>query len=229
MCGRFVSTPDTALLAAHFALDVVDTVSFGERYNVAPTQPVYTVVEREGVRRLLGARWGFVPPWADQITGRTPINARAETVATSPMFRQSFAKRRCIVPADGYYEWQPQPQTSEEQRPHKQPWYIQPDTDRMFAFAGIWTTWRDPTADAQTVVSCAILTTAAIGAVAAIHDRMPVTLPQASWSEWLSVNTDAQRLRDLTAGKAAPRLRAHSVSTRVNSPRNDGALLIAPA
>lgn len=227
MCGRFVSTADTALLAAHFALDEIDTVSLGERYNVAPTQSVYTVVEHAGVRRLFGARWGFVPPWAEKITGRTPINARAETVATSPMFRQSFAKRRCLIPADGYYEWQPQ--TSEGQRPYKQPWYIKPDADDLLAFAGIWTTWHDPAGDGRTVVSCAILTTAALGSVAAIHDRMPVMLSQASFSQWLSASTDTQRLYDLTTGEQARRLRAYPVSTRVNSPHNEGALLIAPA
>lgn len=228
MCGRFVSTPGISLLAAHFAVDTVDTSSLGERYNVAPSQPVYTVVEHDGVRRLANARWGFVPPWAKRITGRTPINARVETVDTSPMFRNSFATRRCLIPADGYYEWQPQAPTSDSPRPFKQPWYIAPADDNLLAFAGIWTTWHDPAAGGRPVVSCAILTTAAIDTVADVHNRMPVMLPQAAWNQWLSQQTGPPHLRELAATTAAPRLHAYPVSTRVNSPRNDGVLLIEP-
>lgn len=227
MCGRYVSVSTPEQLVAHFEVDEVRTDSLGERYNVAPSLDVYAVVDAEGRRRLGTLRWGFVPYWADSLRDTpVPINARIEGVADSGMFARAFRRRRCILPADGFYEWREREGSS-----RKQPYYIHDPGDRPLALAGIWTAWRDPTAgpDPEPIYSCAIVTTRARGPIGDIHPRMPVMLPDRLWTEWLTADPDeAPHLQETVAALDAPRLEAHTITTRVNNVRNDGAELLEP-
>lgn len=227
MCGRYLSLSNPEQLAERFEVDEVRTEPLAERYNVAPTQEIYAVIERSGRRRLGTLRWGFVPPWAEQLRGtRQPINARIESVATSRMFATSFAQRRCLLPADGFYEWQ---ERGEGRR--KQPYLLRDPDATPLAFAGIWTVWRPPDdADADPLFTTAIVTTAAEGVMADLHDRMPLVLPPALWSEWLTASPEAApHLVDTVASLGPPRLTATPISDRVNSVRNEGPELLEPA
>jgi putative SOS response-associated peptidase YedK len=226
MCGRYVSVSTPEQLAEAFGIDEIRTESKGERYNVAPTLDVYSVIEHDGQRRLGTLRWGFLPHWAKSLKDRAPINVRVETIHEKRMFRSAFEKRRCILPADGFYEWQ-----EREGHSRKQPWFIHDPDDRPLAFAGIWTVWRGPEADDDTepVYSCAIVTTDAQGRMADLHDRMPVMLPERLWAEWLSAEPrEATHLQDVIASLGAPRLEAYRIGDRVNNVRNDGPELVEP-
>ncbi len=170
MCGRFTQRLSSSDFARIFgARDLVE--SAGEAYNVAPAQRVAVVVEREEERLLEPMRWGLVPGWAKSpLGGRHPINARAETVAASPLFRHAFRAKRCLVPADGFYEWQRLPDG------RRQPHYITTSDGRPLAFAGLWSAWSERTSEAPALLTCAILTTTPNATMATIHDRMPVIL-----------------------------------------------------
>jgi putative SOS response-associated peptidase YedK len=218
VCGRYASVSSPEQLAERFEVDEVRTDDLGARYNVAPTLPVYAVIEHAERRRLGALRWGFVPHWSkDPKKGPSPINARLEGVAESRMFARSFAHRRCILPADGFYEWQ-----SRGEGRRKQPFHIHDPDDVPLALAGIWTSWR-PDDEGETVYSCAIVTTAARGEIADIHERMPVMLPERLWSAWLTTDPDeAPHLRETVRELGPPRLRARAITDRVNNVRNDG-------
>lgn len=225
MCGRFLLTSGLDDLAAMLRVDEVATEPFPPRYNVAPSTEIYAALERDGLRRLGRLRWGFLPSWAPSIRGgRQPINARIETVATSKMFAQSLARRRCLLPADGFYEWQ---QTEAD---GKQPYHLADPDGRPLVLAGIWTSWRDPEdPDREPVYSTAILTTEARGAMADLHHRMPVILPEPLWDGWADTEAgDAPHLLDAVRALDAPRLRATPIGTRVNNVRNDGPELLTP-
>jgi len=226
MCGRYVSVSTPEQLAEEFGADTVATGDQGRRFNVAPTLDVYALIERDDTRRLGTMRWGFVPHWSKTLKGRAPINARIETVATNGMFARSFERRRCILPADGFYEWQERPGSD-----RKQPWYIHDPDDRPLAFAGIWTVWRDPAVeDAEPVFSTAIVTTEAKGEMVQLHDRMPVILPRTLHGDWLTATDDqAPHLLRAIEAMPVPALRAHTVSTRVNNVRNDASDLVDEA
>lgn len=227
MCGRFLSLSSLDELVAHLRVDEVATDPLPQRYNVAPSMEVYATIDRGGTRRLGRLRWGFLPSWAkSQRGGRQPINARIETVASSRMFARSFAHRRCLVPADGFYEWQEDPGGGP-----KQPYHLADPAGDPLVFAGIWTSWRDPDdEEAEPVYSTAIVTALARGAIAELHDRMPVILPRTLWDDWAAAEPDdAPHLVDAVAALAAPRLRATPISTRVNAVRNDGPELLTPA
>lgn len=228
MCGRYVSVSTPEQLAAQFEVDEVRTDELGERYNVAPTLDVYAVVATDQSRRLGALRWGFVPHWAKSLKDApVPINARVESVADSGMFARAFRRRRCIVPADGFYEWR-----EREDASRKQPYYIHDPDDEPLALAGIWTAWRGPRSgdgEADPIYSCAIVTTEARGPIGDIHPRMPVMLPARLWAEWLSAGEDdAPHLQETIAALDAPRLEAYTITTRVNDVRNDGAELLEP-
>jgi putative SOS response-associated peptidase YedK len=227
VCGRYASVSTPEQLAEHFSVDEIRTDSQGERYNVAPTLDVYSIIEKDGHRRLGTLRWGFVPHWAKQLKGApSPINVRVETVHEKRMFASAFSKRRCILPADGFYEWQ-----ERESSPRKQPYFIRDPEGLPLAFAGIWTVWRDPAAgdDADPLFSCAIVTTAARGRMAEIHERMPVMLPPQLWETWLSAEPqEAEHLQATLAALGTPRLEAYTITDRVNHVRNDGPELIEP-
>jgi putative SOS response-associated peptidase YedK len=227
MCGRFLSLSSLDDLVAHLQVDEVATEPLPERYNVAPSTEIYATIDREGKRRLGRLRWGFLSPWAkSQRGGRQPINARIETVASSQMFARSFAHRRCLIPADGFYEWQEDPDGGP-----KQPYHLADPGGLPLVFAGIWTSWRDPEdEEAEPVYSTAIVTAPARGAIAALHDRMPVMLPRTLWDDWAAAEpTQAPHLVDAVAALAPPRLRATPISTRVNAVRNEGPELLTPA
>jgi putative SOS response-associated peptidase YedK len=213
MCGRYVLGADASDYAEYFDVDEIATESLGRSYNVAPTDHVYTVAEWQD-RRLLGTmRWGFVPHWAPDRTS-IQINARSETIATKPMFRDSFARKRCIIPADGFYEWEPK---DKGRTPH---WVFRADGFPM-AFAGVWSTWNDPDTG-ERLRTCAIVTTKAAGPIAAIHDRMPVSLDPSVWDAWLDRDlTDPVQAEELIQSIPVQLLMEHAVSSRVNSVRNN--------
>ncbi len=224
MCGRFQSTSSPDEVGRHFAVESIDVEGHRPSWNVAPSSRVLAVLEDERERRLQQLRWGFVPAWAKKVGGRgQPNNARVETVATSRMFASSFRSRRCIIPADGFYEWQ----ARDDGRP-KQPFHLAATDRAPLAFAAIWTTWHDPDGG-DDVISAAIVTTAARGAMERIHHRMPVILPSTLWSSWLSATPDdAPHLVEVVAA-LTPSLTATPISTRVNQVRNNGPELLEPA
>lgn len=239
MCGRYVSVSSPEQLAEYFEADEVSTGSLGERYNVAPTLDVYALIDRDGSRRLGRLRWGFIPYWAEDLkSAPVPINARVEGVADSRMFARSFRKRRCILPADGFYEWrerEPTGATAEDQKSsrargssRKQPYFIHDPDDEPLALAGIWTAWRGPDGERdEPVYSAAILTTAAEGPIADLHPRMPVMLPRQLWSEWLRAGPDeAPHLHEVMSSLGAPRLEAYAITDRVSNVNNDGPELL---
>lgn len=220
MCGRFTLTTELDRLAEHFSFRAA-SVSYSPRYNIAPAQSVLTIIDDEGGHRAGLLRWGLIPAWAkDPTIGNRMINARAETVAEKPSFRRALQKRRCLVLADGFYEWRKEGRT-------KTPMFITLKSREPFAFAGLWETWEPPTGDP--VRSCTIITTSPNSLMAAIHDRMPVILPRAAESLWLDRTvTDPQALLPLLAPYAAELMKAYAVSPLVNLPRNDTPACIEP-
>lgn len=222
MCGRFTLHTDPHILAKLFGLDEVPYLE--PRYNIAPTQPVAIVRLDSGAEReWTHVHWGLVPSWAkDSSIGSRMINARSETVAEKPAFRAAFRRRRCLVPADGFYEWQRQGQ-------QKQPYYITVDDGAPFAIAGLWEHWEGP--DGSALQSCTLLTTEANEALEMIHNRMPVILHPEDHGLWLGdgfeVASDEQSvLFHLMRPYEAEAVTAMPVSTYVSNPRNEGAVCI---
>jgi putative SOS response-associated peptidase YedK len=205
--------------AAAGALD-----ELGPRFNVAPTQPIPVVVQRDDGRRIEMQRWGLVPSWSKSVSsaGARYINARAETVASSPAFRASFLRRRCIIPADGFYEWRREGRV-------KQPFLIHTSADAPLAFAGLWAPWRDP-ADGQWLVSATVVTTTANSTVAELHNRMPVILNEEAWRVWLDPDVrDEGLLQSLLEPPDEDLLELRAASPLVNNANNEGAdLLVGP-
>jgi putative SOS response-associated peptidase YedK len=222
MCGRFtLATPVDQLALAFPWLSIPSELP--PRYNVAPSQPVAVVANTN--RKLLEYyRWGLIPSWAqDPAIGNRMINARAETVAVKPAFSAAFRRRRCLVLADGFYEWQRAPG-----RTTKQPHYIRLASGEPFGFAGLWEVWRAP--DGSVILSCAIITTQPNDLVAQIHDRMPVILPSDAYECWLDPSVqEPVALQPWLVPYPAEGMVAHPVGTLVNNPRNDLADCIAPA
>ena len=225
MCGRYVTVSSPALLAERFGVTEIRVEELEPSYNVAPRADVPVVAERHGERVLDIVRWGLVPSWAkDRSIGDRLINARAETLTTSNAFKRAFERRRCIVPADGFYEWQ----AIEGQRT-KQPWFFRRRDGEPLAFAGLWEIWHDRAEgdDAPRVRSCTIITTTPNELLAPIHDRMPVVLAEDAWDTWLSVdNRDVATLAPLLAPMPARELEAWTVSTLVNKADNNGPELL---
>jgi len=206
-------------------------------YNVAPTKRIYAVVERPAredqpqARELRVVRWGLVPSWAKEASGGGRlINARAETVAVKPAFRRAFAKRRCIIPADGYYEWQA---IAEDGKKRKQPYFIYRTDGGSLAFAGIYELWRDdalpPDHERAWLWTAAIITTQATDDVGQIHDRMPMVITREHWADWLNPdNSEPSQLQAAMLPAMAGGLTSHPVSMAVNTVRNNGPELIEP-
>jgi putative SOS response-associated peptidase YedK len=219
MCGRYAASRPPDLTAETYAAAVVDTPPPAS-WNVAPTDPVSIVVDRGG-RELRTVRWGLIPSWAtDKRIASRLINARAETVATKPAFRAALARRRCLVPADGWYEWLASPDRA------KQPFFISSADERPVSFAGLYEVWRDPSTEAL-VRTCTIVTTAASDGLRYLHERMPVVLPDDVWDTWLDPSYDDV---DALAALLAPRdgFAAYPVGLAVNSVRNNGPSLVDP-
>ena len=219
MCGRFTLTTDFDRLEERFSFHAAN-LSYTPRYNIAPTQPVLTLMKEEG-HRVGFLRWGLIPSWAkDAAIGDRMINARAETVAEKPSFRRALQKRRCLVLADGFYEWQ-------KEGKKKTPLYIALKSREPFGFAGLWETWQSPAG--ETIRSCTIITTTPNTLMESIHNRMPVMLPREAEALWLDRTVeDPQVLLPLLAPYPAKAMEAYAVSPLVNSPRNDTPVCIEP-
>jgi putative SOS response-associated peptidase YedK len=221
MCGRFSLGAAADTLAAQF--DLADRPEWAPRYNLAPTQDTLTVLRLspEGRRECRRMRWGLIPSWAkDPAIGNRLINARAETVALKPAFRQAIRERRCLIVADAFYEW-------EAQGRRKQPWCIRRKDGAPFAFAGLWDRWHDP--QGREVESCTIITTTANALIRPFHHRMPVILPPENYDPWLDVTaTDPDRILALLQPVAAEEFTAYPVSPLVNNPANDSPRCIEP-
>ena len=220
MCGRYTLATPAPQLAAQFQLPAVPELA--PRWNIAPTNDVAVVrAGGDGIRQLALLRWGLVPSWAkDPSIGSRMINARAETAPASPAFKRAFAQRRCLVLADGFYEWQ-------KAGSAKQPFYFRLEDDAAFAFAGLWERWHG--AENQVLETCTLLTTVPNELVSAIHNRMPVILDPASYQQWLDPKLQAlPDLQALLQPFPAAEMMAYPVAPLVNSPRHDEPDCIAP-
>ncbi len=236
MCGRYASSSSTAGLYGEFGIEEVTDEDLAPSWNIAPTDPVRVVLQRPPrgaddappVRQLRTVRWGLVPSWSKDRKGAARlINARQETVTEKPAFKTAAARRRCLVPADGYYEWQ-------KTAGNKIPFFLH-DADRdVLAFAGLYELWRDPDVSdddpRKWLWTCAVITRPATDTLGHIHDRCPVLVPAQLRDEWLDCSTgDAAVARRLLDVMPEPVLEPRQVSTAVNSVRNDGPELVRPA
>jgi len=222
MCGRYAFFSPAEAVKRIFALD--DVPELEPRYNIAPTQTVPAVrTGEEGARAFAMLHWGLVPKWAkERAIGNRMINARSETLAEKPSFREAFKKRRCLVLADGWYEWQ-------VAAGGKQPWFIRRKDARPFAFAGLWERWKDPS-NGSMLESCTIVTTDAAESIRKIHERMPVVLEETDWDRWTDTAfSDTETLSELLKACDPKTLEAWQVSREVNAPKNQGPGLIAAA
>ncbi|HEX6558513.1 MAG TPA: SOS response-associated peptidase [Longimicrobiales bacterium] len=220
MCGRFTVTADGETIRGEFGLVEVP-FDYRPRYNVAPMQDVLAVVQHGGEARAGWMRWGLVPGWADDpAIGARMINARSETIDEKSAFREAFERRRCLIVADGFYEWRHVGNV-------KIPMRIRRKDEGLFAFAGLWERWsrhgREP------LISCTILTTAPAASIAHIHDRMPVMLSRTAREQWLDRDTAADALKSLLVPAADEDIVAYPVSTLINHVDNDAPECIEPA
>jgi putative SOS response-associated peptidase YedK len=222
MCGRFSLGASATTLAAQF--DLFETPAWAPRYNIAPTQEVLVVLKdpAQSHRQARRHRWGLIPPWAkDPGIGARMINARAETVATKPAFRRAFRERRCLILADGFYEWR-------KVNRHKQPFHIRMRDGRPFAFAGLWEHWGS--AERATIASCTILTTTPNDLLRPLHHRMAVILAPEDYDLWLDPRVEVvERLQLVLRPYPSEEMTAYPVSTQVNSPANDSPDCIEPS
>lgn len=221
MCGRFTLKTPASVLAETFEL--AEPPAWTPRYNIAPTQPVAAVVRtpEHPTRQFRRYRWGLVPSWAKDLgIGARTINAQAETAATKPAFRVAFRHRRCLVLADGFYEW-------DQRARRKRPVYIQMKDGRAFAFAGLWEHWQSP--DGSVINSCTLLTTEPNGLIRPFHHRMPVILDPRDYDRWLDPHTQKpEEVQPLLRPLPPEAMRAYPVSDRVNNPSNDSPECIEP-
>jgi putative SOS response-associated peptidase YedK len=220
MCGRFTQRADSKKIAKEFKVAEVPAVE--ARYNIAPTQEVLAVYEHEDGREATFFKWGLVPAWAkDTSMGARLINARSETVAEKPAFRAAFKQRRCLIPADGFYEWQ-------RKDGRKQPFFFHLRDERPFGFAGLWERWEGK--GGAVINSCAILTTEANEVLRPVHDRMPVILHPEDYKLWLGADArELDLVKEMLRPYPAEEMLAYPVGTSVNSPRNQGAGLLERA
>jgi putative SOS response-associated peptidase YedK len=219
MCGRFAQFSALETLKKFFPIDTV-LCDVEPSYNVAPTQEVLAIIRKQE-NQLVKLRWGLVPFWAKNRTGASRlINARLETVRTKPSFRHAFKRRRCLIIADGFFEWQ---KTGNQ----KQPWFLALPAKEPFAFAGLWDVWKDP--DDSEYASCTIITAAASEAIQQIHHRMPVIIPQELYQDWLNPhNQDTEMLASQLLDQCNKNFSSHTVSKFVNSPKNNEPACIDP-
>jgi len=211
MCGRFVVFSNLEQLQEHFPIDKALS-EVAPNYNVAPTQEILSIIQKEGLNLLEKLHWGLVPRWAKDIsTGYKMINARSETIATKPSFRDAFKKRRCLILADGFYEWT-------GQKGNKQPVFITLADEKPFAFAGLWETWHDKDHQDTPYRSCTIITREASLCLKDIHDRMPAILTPNTYEAWLDQkNQDGKELQEILAERTITEFNFRPVSKQVNS------------
>ncbi len=219
MCGRFTLTADLEHLAERFSFRAAN-LSLQPHYNIAPSQPVLAIIGAED-RHAGFLRWGLIPSWAkDPSIGNRMINARAETLAEKPSFRRALQKRRCLVLADGFYEWK-------QEGRKKTPMYITLKSHEVFGFAGLWEAWKSP--DGETIHSCTIITTTPNSFMESIHNRMPVILSREAETPWLDRSLEnPTRLLPLLTPYTEETMEAYAVSPAVNSPRNNSPICIEP-
>jgi putative SOS response-associated peptidase YedK len=242
MCGRYASSRRPEDLVDEF--DIVESRiqdALEADYNVAPTKEVYAVVERPPSkdspeppeRQLRVLTWGLIPSWAKEASiGNRMINARMETVAEKPAYKRAFAARRCLLPADGYFEWYPTEELTSAGKPRKQPFFIRPKDHGVLAMAGLYEIWRDPTkaddAEDRFRWTCTVITTDAEDDLGHIHDRMPLMVERDRWSDWLDPRRPKDGLLDLLVPAAPGALEAYPVSPLVSNVRNNGPELLEP-
>lgn len=221
MCGRFTLTSSADEIAQAFQLS--DVPQRSPRYNIAPTQPLETIITKSGERKLEMMKWGLIPHWAkDPKMGNKLINARAETLAEKPSFRGAFQHRRCLILANGFYEWH-----KSAEKKQKQPYYIHLIHHEPFAFAGLWETWQPETGEA--ILSCTLITTVANELMQPIHQRMPVILSSQDYDNWLNpAITEAQSLQSCLKPYPSSAMTAYRVSSLVNSPTHEQPECIEP-
>ncbi|MBE9193120.1 SOS response-associated peptidase [Gloeocapsopsis crepidinum LEGE 06123] len=214
MCGRYTLTQSAEAIAAAFGLDAVSEME--PRYNIAPTQSVPVVLySAKKQRQLKLMRWGLIPSWAEDASiGSRLINARSETVSEKPSFRAAFRQRRCLVVADGFYEWQ-------RQEHKKQPYYFHLQNKQPFGFAGLWEHWQSP--EGENIETCTILTTEANELMRPIHNRMPVILNSQDYALWLDITAQQTELQHLFHPYSSQAMNSYPVSTLVNKPTNNSA------
>jgi len=218
MCGRYSLSSDGEALVEEFGVN--DLAAWSPRFNIAPSQAVPVLVRNGESLEATSFYWGLVPAWAkDRKMQSRLINARAESVAEKPSFRSAFRRRRCLVLANGYYEWV-------KRNNEKQPYYIYLQSHRPFAFAGLWEKWLDE--NGTPYLSCSIITCAANERLTALHQRMPVVLPKSTHATWLQSETDSQTLIDLLKPAANDAFNAIAVSRFVNAPNHEGPDCIKP-
>ncbi|MEW6210729.1 MAG: SOS response-associated peptidase [Acidobacteriota bacterium] len=219
MCGRFVREKSITVIADQFGVDEIST-DLEPSYNIAPTQKVAVIVS-DGRKQLVSVQWGLIPSWSkDPAIGNKLINARSETITEKASFRNAFKKRRCLIVADGFYEWQRMGQ-------EKRPVYIRLKSGRPFGFAGLYETWKSP--EGEDVTTCAIITTQANDIMKPIHDRMPVILPRSSEDMWLDAKTGSDVALELLKPYPSEEMETWPVSKMVNSPANNSPDCIKPA
>jgi len=222
MCGRYRLSRRKRIVEEYFET-ASDEPEWNPRYNIAPTQPVPVIRQhpKEPRRELSLMRWGLIPSWAKDMSGAAMmINARSETAATKPAFRDPLANRRCLIPADGFYEWQRAGKA-------KQPYCFEVNYGALFAFAGLWDRWKDP--NEQWIKSCSILTTTPNAVTSSVHDRMPVILDPDCYDLWLDPGMhDMRAVSDMLKPYDARMMRCYPVSSRVNSVANDDAECSTP-
>lgn len=220
MCGRYTITESPRQLAERFRAKIPD-FTFEPRYNAAPTQMLPVIVQDEnGERRIVLMRWGLIPSWAtDPAIGSKMINARAETVLEKASFRNAVKSRRCIVPADGFYEWQKKP-------PGKTPLRITPEPPRIAGFAGLWESWTN--AAGEEILTFTIITTAASEQIKSIYGRMPLILMPEEEGRWLDAKTPPDAIKEILDRPVTERIVAHEVASRVNSANHDDPHLVNP-
>ncbi|MBD1904641.1 SOS response-associated peptidase [Funiculus sociatus GB2-A5] len=219
MCGRFSQSKSAETIAQVFQVNNVPPLT--PRYNIAPTQQIQTILQNaeQSQREFQILHWGLIPSWAkDPKMGARMINARAETVAEKPSFRAAFKQRRCLILADGFYEWQ-------QQEKKKQPFYFRMNDENPFAFAGLWEHWKSD--DGEVINSCTILTTEPNDLMRPVHNRMPVIIDPKDYDLWLDTEVKTpELLQPLLHPYSAEEMTAYPVSTKVNKPVNDSAELI---
>ena len=220
MCGRFGLFVTPEVLEEYFNLERVEGAAAPEpRYNLTPGQAVAVVREHEGRRRLDALQWGLIPFWAkDPKIGRRLVNARLDSVAAKPAFREAWQRRRCLIPASGFYEW------SEPRGGRKRPYFIRPSDEPLLAIAGLWERWRTPSG--EKLETCVIVTTDATPTLVKIHDRMPLLIPRDAQALWLDPRSRLDDVR--TLAERPPALDVQPVGFGVNDPKNDDEALIAP-
>lgn len=218
MCGRYTLSQSGDAIATAFGISAIPNLP--PRFNIAPTQNVPAVLQTEGDREIDLLHWGLIPSWAKDLSiGNKMINARAETIAEKPSFRNAFKRRRCLIVSDGFFEWQ-------RREKRKQPYYFRVGKGELFAFAGLWEHWQDTSG--TEINSCTIVTTSPNELMAEIHDRMPVILHAEDYDRWLDPDANSSELQSLLRPYEADRMQHYPVSLEVNNPKHDSPTCIEP-